>query len=95
MGFKYLGYWVKPLNYLVRDWQWLVRKFEKRVSNWTYHFLSLRGRLILLKSVLCGTPAYWFSLVKIPFAIIKEIKNILSNFPWGGGKNSNVSHLVR
>lgn len=44
-GFKYLRFWVKPLNYLVSDWHWLVRKFEKRVCNWSYRSLSPRGDL--------------------------------------------------
>ena len=27
-GFKYLGYFVKPLGYLVRGWHWILTKFE-------------------------------------------------------------------
>ena len=84
VGFKYLGYRVKPLNYLDKDWKWLVKKFEKRVYNWTYRFLSLEGRLILLKFVLSGIPVYWFSLIKILCSIMKDIKNIICNLLWGG-----------
>ena len=32
-GFKYLGYYLKPLGYRVCDWFWLVQKFEKRICN--------------------------------------------------------------
>ena len=32
-NFKYLGFWLKPLNYRVKDWLWLVKKFEKIVSS--------------------------------------------------------------
>ena len=45
VGFKYLGFWVKPLNYYIIDWKWLVNKFEARVGNWTYQTLSLCGIL--------------------------------------------------
>ena len=31
VSFKYMGDWVKPLDYIVKDWKWLVNKFEKRV----------------------------------------------------------------
>ena len=31
-GFKYLGYFLKPNNYKVGDWRWLVRKVEKRIG---------------------------------------------------------------
>jgi len=40
-GFTYLGYFLKPLGYRVNDWIWLLQKFEKRISNWTFQFLSL------------------------------------------------------
>ena len=49
MGFKYLGYYLKPLGYCVNEWHWLIKKFEKRICNWTYRLLSLGGRLILVK----------------------------------------------
>ena len=58
-GFKYLGYFLKPLGYRVCDWLWLVQKFEKRISNWTHKLLSLGGRLILVQSILTSIPVYW------------------------------------
>ena len=33
IDFKYLGFWIKPLNYCVEDSKWLVQKFNKRASN--------------------------------------------------------------
>ena len=27
-GFKYLGYYLKPLGYMVSDWHWLIQKYE-------------------------------------------------------------------
>ena len=35
-GFKYLGFYLKPLRYRAYDWLWLVQKFEKRICNWTH-----------------------------------------------------------
>ena len=32
-GFCYLGYFLKPSGYLVKDWLWLVSKFEKKISH--------------------------------------------------------------
>ena len=29
-GFKYLGFFIKPLGYRTRDWNWLVQKYEKK-----------------------------------------------------------------
>ena len=40
-GFVYLGYFLKPNNYLRLDWLGLSRKFEKRINNWVLIWLSL------------------------------------------------------
>ena len=42
-GFVYLGYFLKPSGYLIKDWHWLVKKIEKMISNWTNRFLYLGG----------------------------------------------------
>ena len=43
-GFKYLGYYIKPLGYGVKDWLLLLKSFEKRIRHWSYKLLSLGGR---------------------------------------------------
>lgn len=35
MGFKFLGFYLKPNNYVVDDWSWLIEKVDKRISDWT------------------------------------------------------------
>ena len=30
-GFKYLGYYIKPLGYMVKDLYWQLKKFERRI----------------------------------------------------------------
>ena len=57
-AFNYLGYYIKPLGYQTRDWNWLVQKFEKKISHWTHKMLSLGGRLILVQYVLYSIPVY-------------------------------------
>ena len=29
-GFNYVGYFIKPMGYMVKDWFWLIKKFEKK-----------------------------------------------------------------
>jgi hypothetical protein len=31
-GFRYLGFFLKPTNYRVEDWHWLIQKYEKRIG---------------------------------------------------------------
>ena len=36
-GMKYLGFYLKPNCYRVADWNWMIQKIEKIISNWTFH----------------------------------------------------------
>ena len=33
MGFNCLGYFLKPLGYGIKDWHWILKRFEKRISH--------------------------------------------------------------
>jgi hypothetical protein len=49
---KYLGFLLKPNNYRVNYWLWLLKKIEKRIKNWTFRLISLGGKLTLANSIL-------------------------------------------
>ena len=51
-GFKYLWFQLKQNAYSCKDWEWIYKKIENRVSMWTNRFLSRGGCLVLLKAVL-------------------------------------------
>ena len=57
-GFIYLGYFLKPSGYLVKDWYWMISKFEKHISHWTNRLLSIGGRLVLIRYVLSSLPVF-------------------------------------
>ena len=84
-GFKYLGYFLKPNEYKVQDWHWLLEKFGKRIQNWTFRLLSIGGRLTLVKAVLINIPVYWFSLLQVPSSILNILRRYIINFLWTGG----------
>lgn len=93
-GFKYLGYFIKPNDYLIMDWKWLTAKFESKILGWYYHCLSLGGRLVLLNSVLENLPVYWLTLAKVPAAILDSIRSISFNFLWSGRRDKKGKHLI-
>ena len=62
VGFKYLGYYLKPSGYCVNDWRWFIRKFDNIINHWTYRLLSLGGRLIFVKFILLGLAVYILAL---------------------------------
>jgi len=55
----------------------------------------LRGRLVLLKSVLTSLPVYTLSFFKAPSGIISLIESIFKNFFWGeSGDNRKISWIA-
>ena len=92
-GLKYLGYYLKPNCYMKEDWNWLIKKVENRISNWTFIYMSIGGRLIFAKSVLESIHVYWLSLLIIPFCMMNNIRKRMPHFLWAGNlsaRNFNI-----
>ena len=73
---------------MINDWLWLLKNDERRISNWAYKFLSIRGRLTLIRAILQGIPVYWFSLARIPKSILRRMRQCIFTFLWGGRKQT-------
>ena len=67
---------------------------ERKLSTWKVNYLSIRGRVTLIKSVLSNPPLYYFSIFKCPASIIKRLERLLSEFLWYGTSAQKKSHLV-
>ena len=65
-GFKYLGFVLKPNAYSYKYWMWLYKKIEGCIKCCNNKFLSMGGRLVLLKAVLQSMPVYWATIAYIP-----------------------------
>ena len=64
------------------------------MSHWSFRFLSLGGRLILIRSILSRIPVYWFSLEKIPKTILNCLRQRIFSFLWGNSIQGKCLHLV-
>jgi len=85
---KYLGAPLMASALKHSSWKQLLEKLENRLSLSTNHALNMAGRLVLIKSVLQSMPLYLFSILAAPKWVLKDIKNLQSNYLWGGsGKN--------
>jgi hypothetical protein len=88
-GFWYLGFFLKPTNYRVVDWSWLIEKFEKRMGLWCHRWLSLGERFVLVKAVLESLFVYWLAVAIIPLTVLNRIRQldvqILVVGHWGKG----------
>lgn len=92
-GFYYLDFFLKIDRYATNDWLWLVQKYEKRIKNWCTRWLTLRGRLVLIKVVLECQLVYWLTLATLRAAIQNKIYQITYNFLWSGNKEKKKYHL--
>ena len=51
-GIKYMGFIFNPNDYLKRDWAQIVSKIEGNPNLWCNKWLSISGRLVMMKVVL-------------------------------------------
>ena len=93
VGFKYLGYYLKPNNYLKEDCYWLVKKVEKIIGHWCNKWLILGGRYILVKSMLENILVYWISLAKLSKFILDKIRRKTFIF-YGQGKRISPTFIL-
>eukprot|EP00253_Pinus_taeda_P027166 PITA_27166 len=89
-GLKYLGFNLKPTCQRIADWVWLATKLEKRLSGWSFRYLSRAGRLVLIKSVLEATPVFWMALAWIPRNILGRLQQICNRYLWNGSQDKRL-----
>ncbi|XP_071713547.1 uncharacterized protein [Rutidosis leptorrhynchoides] len=82
--FTYLGLPIGSKMKKISDWNPVIEKFKKRLSEWKMRTMSFGGRLVLLKSVLNSLPLYYFALYRAPPCVLKLLESVRRNFFWGG-----------
>ena len=63
-----------------------MEKLESRVNDWRNKFLSLAGRLQLVRSVLSSMHLYWASVFILPTRIIHDLEQLMRAFLWCQGE---------
>ena len=84
--FKYLGVKVGGNPRKSKFWEPVLTKLKARISVWKGRFLSLAGRICLIKSVISAVPLFYLSIFKAPNSIYQSIIRIQRRFLWGWGK---------
>nr|GEX16651.1 putative reverse transcriptase domain, reverse transcriptase zinc-binding domain protein [Tanacetum cinerariifolium] len=86
---RYLGVPLISSRLLYRDCKILVEKLENRVNDWRNKFLSLAGRLQLIRSVLSSVHIYWASAFILPTRIVHDLEQLMRGFLWCQGEMKN------
>nr|KAJ0223095.1 hypothetical protein LSAT_V11C200064170 [Lactuca sativa] len=79
---------------LAKNWNLVMEKFKKRLSNWKAKALSFGGRLTHVNSVLYRLPLYYFSIFRAPRKIILMLDGIRKRFLWGNDGEKRKINLV-
>jgi len=82
--FVYLGMLIGGNARRISFWTALINRIRTRLSGWKSKHLSLRGHLVLLKSVQSSLPVYALSFFKASSGIVSSIESLLNCFFLGG-----------
>ncbi|WMV36832.1 hypothetical protein MTR67_030217 [Solanum verrucosum] len=92
---KYLGMPLGAKNKEVEVWSEVLERSERKLTRWKSQYLSMGGRLTLIKSVMDTLPTYMMSLFPIPGNIEKKINKLRRVFLWQGNKEKLGYNLVK
>lgn len=60
----------------------IIDRIKNAISTWKTRWLSLSGRLLLIRIVLSGIPNYFMSILKAPARVIHQIEKLIRGFLW-------------
>jgi len=88
--FKYLELEVGGNPRKRKFWELVLSKLKDRLNIWNGRFLSMAGRICLIKSVITVVPLFYLSLFKAPNCVYSSIIRLQRRFLWGWGKREVV-----
>jgi len=83
--FVYMGMLVGGCHKRGAFWGGEIEIMKPRLCRWKGRFLSLAGKICLIKFVLTSIPLFYLSLFKMPSVVANELVRIQRNFLWGWG----------
>lgn len=79
----YLGAPLGGNPQLALFWESILDKLRKKARSGNSKYISLSGRLVLIKSALCSILLYLMSIFKAPIGIVGQVEKIFRAFLWG------------
>ena len=75
-------------------WDSIVENVGKRFNGWKRAYISKKGRLTLVQSILASISTYFTSLFQMPGKIVRIIKKMMKDFLWEGSRERKNDHLI-
>jgi len=86
--FKYLGLEIGSNLRKAQFWESVFNKINARLSSWKGKFLSMVGRICLIKSIFTSIPLFYLSFFKDLVLVCNMIKSIQRSFLWAWGRDN-------
>lgn len=58
---------------------------QKKMACWKKIYISLGGRITLIKTTMSNVPGYYMSLFKMPTKVVQILEKCKLDFLWEGG----------
>ena len=91
---KYLGVPTLSKRVTRATFQHILDRVEKRLSGWRTKFLSLAGRVTLIRTTVAAIPAYTMQTCRLPRSVCDDLDRKIRRFLWAGTSGERKAHLV-
>ncbi|XP_026421709.1 uncharacterized protein LOC113317766 [Papaver somniferum] len=92
---KYLSIRILQQGNIPSYFNYLIEKFEEKLSGWKINNLSHAGITTLIQSVLSLIPVYYMATQNISKTILNKLSKIIRNFWWGHNKDTRKMHFLK
>ncbi|PSR84913.1 Endonuclease [Actinidia chinensis var. chinensis] len=93
-----------PLTYLglplganprrIKTWNPIMDRFKNKLASWKMNYISIGGRISLIKSTLSNLAIFFMSLFKMPMTVAQELEKIQRQFLWGDSEGKKKLHFL-
>lgn len=70
---------------MVAFWDPVVEKVFKKLAIWKKSYISLGGRITLIKAALTNISVYYMLVFRMPCKVVHNIEKLQGDFLWDGG----------
>jgi hypothetical protein len=91
---KYLGLPTPEGRMKGKQFQPIMVRFTKRLTNWAERFMSLRAKDTLIKSVAQALPTHVMGVFKMSAGFCDQYEKLIRDFWWGDDDNQRKVHWL-
>nr|XP_027077000.1 uncharacterized protein LOC113700749 [Coffea arabica] len=90
--FKYLGVPLIRGRVTCAAFDALLGKVRQKLYHWSSKMLSMGGKIVLLRSVMCSLPVYLLQVLQPPKAVLLHFGRVCNAFLWDSSIDSKRTH---